>query len=90
MVSQNTDEVEVSSLNKADCESQSHDSGSEVKSTDAENVLQAETIEEDSENVHHVEVSHEDTSLNLQDSFETCADSNEAGLFCNMLVDLNY
>ncbi|XP_039689538.1 uncharacterized protein [Medicago truncatula] len=79
VVSQNTDEVEVSSLNKADCESQSHDSGSEVKSTDAEDVLQADPKEEGSENVNHVEVSREDSSLNLQDSFETCADSNEAG-----------
>lgn len=79
VVSQNTDEVEVSSLNKADCESQSHDSGSEVKSTDAEDVLQAEPKEEGSEVVNDVEVSHEDPSLNLQDSFETCADSNEAG-----------
>jgi len=63
VVSQNTDEVEVSSLNKADCESQSNDSGSEVKPTEAEDVLQAEPEEEGSD---------------------------EAGLFCNMLVVLNY
>ncbi|XP_045819553.1 uncharacterized protein LOC123912993 [Trifolium pratense] len=78
VVSQNTDEVEVSSVNKADFESQSHDSGSEVKSTDAEDVLQAEPEEETSEEVNHVEAAQEDPSLNLQDSFETCVDINEA------------
>jgi hypothetical protein len=72
VVSQNTDEVEVSSVNKADCESQSHDCGTEVKSTHAE---------ETSGEVNHVEVPQEDHGLNLQDSFETCVDSNEAGLF---------
>ncbi|WJX44931.1 hypothetical protein P8452_31854 [Trifolium repens] len=79
VVSQNTDEVEVSSVNKADCESQSHDYGTEVKSTDAEDVLQAEPEEETSKEFNHVEVPQEDHSLNLQDSFETCVDSIEAG-----------
>jgi hypothetical protein len=81
VVSQNTDEVEVSSVNKADCESQSHDYGTEVKSTDAEDVLQAEPEKETSGEINHVEVPQEDHGLNLQDSFETCVDSNEAGLF---------
>ncbi|KAL5054887.1 hypothetical protein RYX36_035569 [Vicia faba] len=76
-VSQNKDEVEVSSVNKADYETKSHDSGSEAKSADAEDVLQAEPEVEGSENVNHVEA-HEDLSLNLEDSFETCVDSKEA------------
>lgn len=71
-VSQNNDEVEASSVNKA---------GSEAKEADAEDVLQAEPKVEGSENVNHVEDANEDPSLNLQDSFENCVDSNEAGLF---------
>ncbi|CAK8576965.1 unnamed protein product [Lathyrus sativus] len=68
-VSQNNDEVEASSVNKA---------GSEAKSADAADVLQAEPEVEGSENVNHVEDANEDPSLNLQNSFENCVDSNEA------------
>ncbi|GAU33969.1 hypothetical protein TSUD_60990 [Trifolium subterraneum] len=78
VVSRNTDEVEVSSINKADCESQSHVSGPEMKSTYAEDVLQAEPEEEISEEVNHVEAAQEHPGLNLQDSFETCIDLNDA------------
>ncbi|KAI5387920.1 uncharacterized protein LOC127101366 isoform X2 [Lathyrus oleraceus] len=68
-VSQNNDEVEASSVNKA---------GSEAKAADAEDVLQAEPKVEGSGNANHVEDANEDPSLNLQDSFENCVDSNEA------------
>ncbi|XP_058750932.1 uncharacterized protein LOC131623948 isoform X1 [Vicia villosa] len=76
-VSRNNDEVEVSSVNKAESETKSHDSGSEEKSSDAEDVLQAEPEVEGSENVNQVEA-HENLGLNLEDSFETCVDSKEA------------